>query len=150
MCFGQKADSQGQSPGEDVGYTVSGKIAGTQQFRFFKGWRENTIGVDLGLHRAPLQAEALCVFFCPCWRAWHWAEGAEGAEGWLCPCAIWASPTPEAPGRKLVRVVVLDLDPQFVAGLCFLPTVMWERGPMASRAKEEFWDRVGFSHLVAV
>lgn len=45
---------------------------------------------------------------------------------------------PDAPGRKLVRVVVLDLDPQFAAGPCFLPPAMCGRGPMTSRAKEGF------------
>lgn len=58
MCSGLKADSQGQSPGEDFCYKVSRKIAGAQQFLFSKAQRENRIGVDSGLCGAPLQVAA--------------------------------------------------------------------------------------------
>lgn len=52
-----KADSQGQA--EEFCYKVSEKIAGAKQF-LFQGMRENTMGVDAGLCRAPLRV-AVCV-----------------------------------------------------------------------------------------
>lgn len=153
MCFGHKADSQGQSPGEDF-----------LLHSFRENSRHSAILILQGMERKhnwsgfrAIQGSSpgrgmFCSFLCACWRAWNWEERAEGRWGvGFVHVLHRRSPTSGVPGRKLVRVVVLDLGPWFATQLCFLPAgVRDEKGLMTSRAKERFRGRVGFSHLVAV
>lgn len=62
MCFGQKADSQGQSPGEDFCYTDSGKTADAQQFLFSEIREKIQLGRTEGFAGLPSRLRGACGF----------------------------------------------------------------------------------------
>lgn len=64
----------------------------------------------------------LCMFPLPLLESTALGRGGRGeVGGWIVHVLHRRYPIPVVPGRKLVRVVVLDLGPCFATQLCFLP-----------------------------